>query len=843
MRTGGPGDRRPHTSAVLRSGLASLIAFTAVTTALLATAVTAGAVPTLQGEFVNPTASVFASGLADSYGPQDPPGCSATGTSTMAFAGTGTVSTGSYPGVMTYSGSITLGAQQYTVNPFTGPLTSDPIYGFPASYGVVQSVTGTFSVTNGGVITETGTFNGLAPPLGDVGTNTGSCYGLGAGDELGYSGLSNGALTAVDANVTYSAIAQGQAESGRVLLRQRQTCVDQPSSGNVGCSFSGGLLNFYSASAQAPVVTVTPSAGLSRVGADSVSVTVTGGGANRHVQVQQCAQTTGVGTCSGLLDTTLDADGNLSVDLDLRYDRPGTTPERCDTGPAAETTCFVAVVDTTVGGYVGNTVPITFAAVSPPTFTVSPSHLLPANGQDQVHVTATGLVPGAPVQLQECEYQPGSGTCNGFLDTTVAADGSLDEPVDVSYVFGPNSTHCDTSDVAVCSVTAAYTSGTGGVAGSQAIDFDVPLEVSPVITSPATALFTVGTPGTFAVTATGTPPVSGFAESGDLDGLVFDPHTGVLSGSPASAGTFPVTFGATNGVSPDASQAFVLTVDAPPVITSPAAAHFTLAATGSFAVAATGTPPVTAFSATGNLDGLTFDPSTGVLSGTPAAVGTYPITFGATNGVAPGASQSFVLTVNKRIGDPPTITSADSATFRVNASHSFKVTTTGLPALSVSGHLPAGVTFHDTGSGKGTLSGTPTVPGAYVLRFAAANGAGTATQNFVLTVQQEVAGENYSVKTSQQLSVDAPGFLANDSTGSAWTVHVDQISFASGEYSGLSQDGSFTYFRNPGLLRHQSKVIYYYLSQPGTTVLSKGSMCPVLKVKACAKITVSVTPG
>ena len=63
--------------------------------------------------------------------------------------------TGSYVWVAQPNGS-----QQYTVNPFTGPLTSDPIYGFPAAYGVVQSVTGTFTVTNGGVTTETGTFTG-----------------------------------------------------------------------------------------------------------------------------------------------------------------------------------------------------------------------------------------------------------------------------------------------------------------------------------------------------------------------------------------------------------------------------------------------------------------------------------------------------------------------------------------------------------------------------------------------------------------------------------------------------------------------------------------------------------
>jgi uncharacterized repeat protein (TIGR01451 family) len=45
--------------------------------------------------------------------------------------------------------------------------------------------------------------------------------------------------------------------------------------------------------------------------------------------------------------------------------------------------------------------------------------------------------------------------------------------------------------------------------------------------------------------------------------------------------------------------------------------------------------------------GVTFSPATKTLSGTPAAgtVGSYPITFTATNGVPPDATQSFTLVV------------------------------------------------------------------------------------------------------------------------------------------------------------------------------------------------------
>ena len=62
---------------------------------------------------------------------------------------------------------------------------------------------------------------------------------------------------------------------------------------------------------------------------------------------------------------------------------------------------------------------------------------------------------------------------------------------------------------------------------------------------------------------------------------------------------------------------------------------FTAALSGTFTVTATGLP-VPSLSETGTLPtGVTFNASTGVLSGTPAAGtdGVYPITFGAQNGV------------------------------------------------------------------------------------------------------------------------------------------------------------------------------------------------------------------
>ena len=91
------------------------------------------------------------------------------------------------------------------------------------------------------------------------------------------------------------------------------------------------------------------------------------------------------------------------------------------------------------------------------------------------------------------------------------------------------------------------------------------------------------------------------------------------------------------------------------------------------------------------------------------------------------------------VGEAPTITSADSAAFEIGVADVFTVTTTGdpTPAITVTGTLPAGLTFLDIGDGTATLSGTPDAgtAGDYPLTFAAENGIlPDATQPFTLTV-------------------------------------------------------------------------------------------------------------
>src|SRR5208337_3687415 len=89
--------------------------------------------------------------------------------------------------------------------------------------------------------------------------------------------------------------------------------------------------------------------------------------------------------------------------------------------------------------------------------------------------------------------------------------------------------------------------------------------VAPAITSANNTVFTEGASGTFTVTATGTPTPT-FALTGALpSGVTFDITTGVLSGIPdtGTSGTYPLTITASNGIFPDATQNFTLTVNPP----------------------------------------------------------------------------------------------------------------------------------------------------------------------------------------------------------------------------------------------------------------------------------------
>ncbi len=270
----------------------------------------------------------------------------------------------------------------------------------------------------------------------------------------------------------------------------------------------------------------------------------------------------------------------------------------------------------------------------------------------------------------------------------------------------------------------------GGTSGHDVVLTE--MTANPAFTSANNATFAAGTGGTFTVHAVSSPTPT-LAETGTPPtGVSFNASTGLLTVATTTAtGVYNLVFTASNGGTPT-SQNFTLTVTSPPAITSANKAAFVVGTGGTFTVTATGVPTPTLAETATLPSGVSFTPSTGVLSvSTTAANGVYNLTFTATNGVGTAASQNFTLTV----GTAPAITSANNAAFSAGTGGTFTVTATGspTPTLAETATLPSAVTFNAT-TGVLTVA-TTAAGGVYSLTFTASNGVGTvASQSFTLTV-------------------------------------------------------------------------------------------------------------
>ena len=189
---------------------------------------------------------------------------------------------------------------------------------------------------------------------------------------------------------------------------------------------------------------------------------------------------------------------------------------------------------------------------------------------------------------------------------------------------------------------------------------------APAITSADSTVFTVGTHGYFDVTATGVPAPEVTITSGSLPpGVIFDASTDTIHGDPypGFGGVWPLVITAANGIGSNATQNFTLTVnEAPSFVPVSYSASFEVGVSWSVTLNATGYPAPGINLTAGTLpSGLSYDSATRTLSGTAASGtrGRYDLTFTASNGVTPNATQNFVLTVIENIA--PTISAQPEA--------------------------------------------------------------------------------------------------------------------------------------------------------------------------------------
>jgi uncharacterized repeat protein (TIGR01451 family) len=123
--------------------------------------------------------------------------------------------------------------------------------------------------------------------------------------------------------------------------------------------------------------------------------------------------------------------------------------------------------------------------------------------------------------------------------------------------------------------------------------------------------------------------------------------------------------------------------------------------------------------------GLTLDPLTGRLSGTPTTTGTFTFTISANNTVgSPATTPSLTITVAPPATPAAFTAASPPSPVTEGGAYSYAFAASGNPAPTfavASGELPPGLGLDPT---SGVLAGAPSTPGTYTFTVSAANGIG-----------------------------------------------------------------------------------------------------------------------
>ncbi|MEO6701696.1 MAG: putative Ig domain-containing protein, partial [Jatrophihabitantaceae bacterium] len=297
----------------------------------------------------------------------------------------------------------------------------------------------------------------------------------------------------------------------------------------------------------------------------------------------------------------------------------------------------------------------------------------------------------------------GNGTAT-LAGTPTGAGGSFPVTVTANNGVNPNATQTLT-------ITVGQPSTPPTVTGSP---------------TPATA----GQPYSFAFSTSGTPAPTVTVSAGSLPPGLSLSSSGVLSGTPSTAGSFDLTVQASNGTPPDALNPVTLVVNAtvPDPPTAVQAVAGDRSATVSWtAPVFTGGAPITSYTVLGT-DTSTSATFSQQVTGSPAP------TTATVTGLTGGDSYQFTIVATNIAGNSTASASSGSVTAlsppvidgtppagTVGLSYSYPFSTAGYPAPAVAvtaGSLPPGLSL----SSGGLLSGTPTTAGNFSFTVTATNG-------------------------------------------------------------------------------------------------------------------------
>ncbi len=316
----------------------------------------------------------------------------------------------------------------------------------------------------------------------------------------------------------------------------------------------------------------------------------------------------------------------------------------------------------------------------------------------------------------------------------------------------------------------------GGGSGYVTISVAASPTATPVISSAAAAAGTPGAAFRYTLAATNLP--TSFGASNLPAGLSFDPSTGILSGTPQAAGTFNVPVTATNAAGTGNAALTLVMVAAPPSLAGNSLA--TTATLGVktvvYQIAATNSP--TSYAASGLPPGLSLDPASGAISGTPTATGTYQMTLSAAN-ASGGASVVVALTVADAAAAPTLSTVAATLVGTVGTSFSTTFYASGNNLSYTASGLPPGLTLS---TATGEIFGSPTAAGNYPVTVSAVNTAGSGSAIVTLLIASTAA---------QPPSISSGYATAAGSVGASFSYSFYTSAAATCAASGLPPGLSF----------------------------------------------------
>jgi hypothetical protein len=273
---------------------------------------------------------------------------------------------------------------------------------------------------------------------------------------------------------------------------------------------------------------------------------------------------------------------------------------------------------------------------------------------------------------------------------------------------------------------------TGGSAGGLVQDWcAAPSFTADSPPSPASA----GTPYSYTFTASGFPAPAFSLASGSLPPGLSLASSGVLSGTPDLGGSYTFKVQATGSQSPAVTPNLTIVVDqAPAFVNESPPATAATSVPYSYTFTASGYPAPTFSVTSGSLPTPLKLASSGVLSGTPNATGSFTFAVSAANGIGSPAQTPSLTIVVSAPQAPQLVNASPPGTASLGASYSYTFTASGSPqpTFSVtSGSLPPGLTLD---AGSGVLSGTPSVAGSYRFVVVASNGVNPPAQTATLSI-------------------------------------------------------------------------------------------------------------